>query len=300
MAAFYLSSIAHLHGTKNLVRELDEVGADNPRLLDDGLESYGVTTMSSIEMAGEVGARALAGGLVPDAIVYATETADGDGVRRNNVRLARAVDAPGAATQTVAGHGCANLGLLLGTVQGLFATTDVDTVLVVTADRVVGRGRMMDAELSVLSDGAAAALVTRHRPAGDGLVLLVNGMALRSDWRGDLTDNSPAAQRRNVLLGRSAVKAAREATGRGPRDFTHALFNNYRLPAQRFLTGAAGYSFDQLLPGRLAAHAHEFAADLLVNADLLAADGVLTAGDRLALVATGPHSWAVIDAEVVG
>jgi hypothetical protein len=27
-------------------------------------------------------------------------------------------------------------------------------------------------------------------------------------------------------------------------------------------------------------------------------DGVTTAGDRIALAATGPHSWAMIDLEV--
>jgi hypothetical protein len=76
-----------------------------------------------------------------------------------------------------------------------------------------------------------------------------------------------------------AVAALRTVSGREPKDFKRALFNNYRLSSQRFMAGAAGFLAHQLLPGPVAEYGHAFAADLLVSCDLFSGDGTLTPGD---------------------
>ncbi|MFB6396113.1 hypothetical protein [Polymorphospora lycopeni] len=302
MADIHLSSISYVHGDPRPVAGLGEPGCDDERLSQDGLRDYRETTASSLEMACDVGAKTLAAaGASPDFVLYATETPqEGEDALSTNARLAVALGIPGTVVLNLAGHGCGNLGLLVQVADALLSRHPAGSALIVTADRVAsGRGRMMTGPLSVLSDGAAAVLATREAPAARP-ALRVHGVAVRTDAQGGTADVSPAGQRRTVLLGRSAAAGLKEVTGLGPRDYTHALFNNYRLSSQRFLAGAAGFAAAQLVPGPVADHGHSFAADLLVNCALFARAGTFEPGARLALSATGPNSWALIDVEVVG
>ncbi|WP_344076892.1 hypothetical protein [Luedemannella helvata] len=295
----YLSSISYTYGEQRLIRELGEDGCDDARLKEERLEHYRATDVSSLDMARDVGARTLAAaGGTCDLILFATETRDGPEILTANAQLANALGLPGAIVMSVGGHACGNLGLLLQLARGLVATSAAESILIITSDRVVNRPRMMAGALSVLSDGAAAAYVSRERPAGPGPTFVVHGVAVSGDSRGGTADASPAAQLRTVQLGRAAAKGLKAATGRGPRDFTRVLFNNYRTASLRFLTGAAGFLSPQLLIGPVAEYAHSYAADLLTNLALMHDEGAITAGDRLALAATGPHSWAMIDVEV--
>lgn len=304
MAEFFLHAIAYEHGERRLIRDLDETGSADPHLTEDGLEAFRQTSESAVDMACRAASRTLAlSDAAPSAVIYATETAEPAGTRKTNVRIASAVGAETSVVLTAGGHGCANLGLLLMMAESMFAASDLASILLITADRAVGSKRMMASSVSALSDGAAAVLASRDRPAGAngaGPVLRISGSAAQHDWNGETGDGSMAAQRRQVRSARSAVDKLRQVTGRRPSDFTHVLFNNYRLSSQRFLAAAAGFSTEQVRYGRVAEHAHTFAADLLVNCALLAGDGAIKPGDRLALSPTGPHSWAVIDAEVVG
>ena len=296
----YLSSTSYTHGERRLIRDLGEVGADDQKLIDDRLEAYRETTASVLEMAIEVGARSLAAaGVSPDFVVYATESAGAEDAVVMSARLADGLGCPGSVVMSTAGHGCGNLGLLLHVADGLLGTARAASVLLITSDRVVSRPRIMASGLSVLSDGAAATLASREAPAGGSAGFLVRGLAMRCDWPAGPVGDQVAAQKRSVGLARSAAAALRSASGHGPRDFNHALFSNYRYSSQRFLAGAAGFAAAQLLTGPTDEYAHCFAADLLVNGDLLATAGAFAVGDRLAWSATGPHTWAMVDLEVM-
>ena len=111
---------------------------------------------------------------------------------------------------------------------------------------------------------------------------------------------SPKGQMRTVQLGRAVAAGLRDVTGLGPRDYTHALFNNYRHSSQRFLAGAAGFVAAQVLPAPAAEYGHAFAADLLVSCVLFSRADAFEPDARIALSATGPHSWTMMDVEVVG
>ncbi|MBF9129221.1 hypothetical protein I0C86_09565 [Plantactinospora sp. S1510] len=296
----YLSSTSYTHGERRLIRDLGEAGCDDPRLKDDRLEAYRETTASALAMATEVGARTVAAaGVSPDFVVYATESTDAEDALVRSARLADGLGCPGSVVMSVAGHGCGNLGLLLHVADGLLGTSRAASVLLITSDRVVSRPRIMADGLSVLSDGAAATLASREAPPGGSPGFLVHGLAMSCDWNADPGGDPISAQKRSVRLGRSAAAALRSASGHGPREFTRAIFSNYRYGSQRFLAGAAGFAPAQLLTGPTDEYAHCFAADLLVNCDLLATAGAFALGDRLALSATGPHTWAMVDLEVV-
>ncbi|BCJ68241.1 hypothetical protein [Polymorphospora rubra] len=301
MAHIHLSSISYVHGGPRPLAGLGEPGCDDELLTRDGLGSYRETTASSLEMACDVGAKTLAAaGVTPDFVLYATETPQqGETALATNADLAVALGVPGAVVLNLAGHGCGNLGLLVQVADALLSRHRAGSALLVTADQARGRPRMMTGPLSVLSDGAAAVLATREAPAA-GPALRVHGVAVRADAQGGAADVSPAGQRRTVLLGRSAAAGLKDVSGLGPRDYTHALFNNYRLSSQRFLAGAAGFAAAQLLPGPVGEYGHGFAADLLVNCALFFRAGAFEPGARLALSATGPNSWALIDVEVAG
>jgi 3-oxoacyl-[acyl-carrier-protein] synthase-3 len=290
----------YIHGQPDLVAQLGETGCAEPQLESDGLVVYRRSESTAGMMGAEVGRRALADAdVTPDFILYATETADGGLIAEANAYIADAVGLPHAVVVTVGGHGCGNLGPLLRTANALLTEGRVESILVLTADRVGPRRRLLPGALSVLSDGAAAVMATASPPARATPTFLLRGLAMSADARGGIADVGPMAQLRTVQLGRAAVAALRAGTGVGPKDFRYALFSNYRHSAIRFMAGAAGFSGDQLLPGPVAEFGHCFAADLLVNCDLMRAAGAFTTGDRLALSATGPHSWTLMDLEVV-
>jgi hypothetical protein len=129
-----------------------------------------------------------------------------------------ALGVPSAVVLTVAGHRCGNLGLLVCVARGLLDSSRAGSVLL-TSDRVESGPRMMAGDLSVLSDGAAAALATARRPHGAQPAFRVHRIAVSADSRGGTADVSPAAQRRTVQLGRSAVAGLR------PEKFTYVLVN---------------------------------------------------------------------------
>src|SRR6185369_9543360 len=133
----YLSSISYTHGERRLIRDLGEVGGDDPKLKEDRLEAYRETTASALEMAIEVGARSVAtAGVAPDFVVYATESAGAQEAVVMSARLADGLGCPGAVVMSAAGHGCGNLGLLLQVADGLLATSRAASVLLITSDRV--------------------------------------------------------------------------------------------------------------------------------------------------------------------
>jgi 3-oxoacyl-[acyl-carrier-protein] synthase-3 len=290
----YLSAITHLHGDARPISDLGEPESADPQLMDDLLETFRESTGDAIDMANEVGARTLAAAeVVPDVILWATESDLGGLASRAGMRLANSLGCPSAVVLIVGGHSCGNLGLLVQLARGLLARSSA--ILLITSDQIGSEPRMMPDGLSVLSDGAAAALATRNAPAAGSPTFLVHDLSISVDTAGSTSSAGLGAQRRAVQLGRKTV--ARSA--RSPKDFTWALFGNYRLSAQKFMCGAGGFSAQQLLVGPVQEYAHTFAADLLVNCDLLTRAGDIKPGDRLALSATGPNSWALIDLEVI-
>jgi 3-oxoacyl-[acyl-carrier-protein] synthase III len=289
----YLSAISHLHGDARLISDLGEPECDDPQLMDDLLETFRESTGDVLDMAAEVGTRTLtAAEAVPDVIIWATESDLGVLVSHAGTRLANSLGCPSAAVLVVGGHACGNLGLLMRLAQGLIASSSA--ILLITSDLIGSEARMMPDGLSVLSDGAAAVLATRDAPAAGSPTFVVHDVSISVNTADSTTSAGLGAQRRTVRLGRKAVAGS----ARSPKDFTWALFNNYRLSAQKFMCGAGGFSAQQLLLGPVQEHAHAFAADLLVNCDLLTRAGDIKVGDRLALSATGPNSWALIDMEV--
>ncbi|MEU7575495.1 hypothetical protein [Micromonospora sp. NPDC049240] len=291
----YLSAIAHLHGDARPVTDLGESECTDPQLKEDLLETFRESAGDVVTLAADVGTRTLAAAnAVPDVVVWATESDLGGSAADAGARLAGSLGCPSSVVLLVGGHACGNLGLLVQAARGLLATSP--TVLLITVDRAGSRRRMMPDGLSVLSDGAAAALATRDAPAAGSPTFAVHGVSISVNITGSTGSAGLGAQRRVVQLARKAVAQS----SRSPKDFTRALFSNYRLSAQKFMGGAAGFTAQQLLVGPVAEHAHTFAADLLVNCDLLARAGDVEPGDRLALSATGPHSWALIDVEVRG
>jgi len=222
-----------------------------------------------------------------DSLVYVSEN-DPDAV----TALPALLDELGlefATALSVAGHECGNLGPALSCTADAIAAGRAETVLVVLADHAGARGRLMNNRLSVFSDGAAAFVLGRNRPATAHLELLGVDVA-RVPGGGDLLATARSAQGSVArLLQRSNVTVAEIAA---------VAFANYRWDAQRFLAAATRLPPDRVLCPDVADVAHCFSADVPVKLSGVLcdsdADGAVDDGGVVLGLVTGPWSWSSV------
>ncbi|MEK8174186.1 phosphopantetheine-binding protein [Streptomyces sp. M19] len=292
----YVSAIAYTHGERRPIRDLDEPTPEDFTLPVNGLAYYRVSDLPAWELGAVAGQRTLAEvSAPPDLLVYVNENdaSSADSLARIALRLGL----PEVDQLAVSGHGCGNLGPALRVAGQALASGDSERVLLIAADRVE-LGHVLNNGLSVLSDGAAACLLTAARRSCRPLL---PGGGGRDE--NPCRERSAAAPDRGLLsmlgLAEDCVEEVLRKTGRRLDDFDGVVFGNYRAVSQKFLAAAMGLSDDRLLLGDIADLAHSFSADLLVTLEQLSTAGRLKAGARVLAAATGPHSWSVLAADHV-
>lgn len=220
-----------------------------------------------------------------DALVYVSEN-EADAV----TVLPALLDDLGldlATALAVSGHECGNLGPALNSAADAITAGRAETVLVVLADHADDRGRLMDNGLSVFSDGAAAFLLGKDRPAGEHFELLGVDVTRTPSAGSNLLATARAAQ--------GSVAGLLQRCNLTGGDVAAVAFANYRWDAQRFLAAATRLPPEHVLRPDVADVAHCFSADVPVNlaGALSDADQVSDGAAVLGLV-TGPWSWSTI------
>jgi 3-oxoacyl-[acyl-carrier-protein] synthase-3 len=291
----FLSGLASSLGERRPVEDLTaQIGAQLVReLRDDGVRAFLQSDDASWMLAARSARQTLdqVPGHEPDAVVYATDTNYEMPVSRLLAAFLAEVDLPRTRAVAVGGHSCGNFGPALQVAVDTIAAGQATNVLLVTADHADPGVRLLDNGLSVLSDGAASCLVHTREATADYALL---DLSAQNDVGVYLATNDLRAKRELVHAVSRSTEATLAATGLRLDEFEAVLVNNYRRPSQRFLTLAVGDIRLGVPDEILAEIGHSFAADLLINLQLLQEGGRLADGERLLLLGTGGRSWSLV------
>ncbi|MER7705184.1 hypothetical protein ABTX81_20100 [Kitasatospora sp. NPDC097605] len=299
--AVYLSGIAVELGRRVPIAELDDpsVAAELENLHAGGLRHCRVAGQDVVELAA-AGARrtlAAAGLTAVDAVVHATDSPYRETATKDGWAVLAGAGVPTAPTVVVGGSASANLAAALRVATGLLTAERLDTVLLVSADRVTGAGRYQPVGVTVLSDGAAACVVGA-RPYGPAYRVLGVSTAIKADAV-EVSNSLKAAQL--VKLG---VTEARERLLRTlpepDRGFRHLITGNYSLATRTFLARLCGTDPAAVHTPAVAELGHSYSADLLHGLESLRERGLVEEGERVLVLATSPRSWSMIALEYAG
>lgn len=292
MNPVHLSAIEYVHGDREKLALLDEQMVVDLSLPVHGLAHYRISEHEIWELAAMAGEHCLAAANEsPDLLIYVSE--DDGQVPASLAKIAERLGLPTVAHLSVSGHDCGNLGPALRTAGDALDSGRHERVMLILSDRALPGGRVMKNGMSVFSDGAAACLVTREEPQTTGPRFAVESVTTRADFRIVPPEQAMLAK---AELATACVADLMAGTGRGPRDFQHVVFGNYRISAQQFLTMAMGFPARNLLLGEIADLGH-CSSDLLVTLRQRADDGSISSGSRVLGAAIGPHSWSLLSVE---
>jgi 3-oxoacyl-[acyl-carrier-protein] synthase III len=301
----YISDIGHAVGERFPIADLPEVKAAGTaeRLAAEGLDSVRVSDAEPWELAALSAERTLesrAGTDLVGSVFYATDSFTADSA---NVKApARFLDRLGLGRVPLRGvglEGCANAGALLMAAGNAVAAGVTPGALCVTTDRAVPGGRLMGANVSVLSDGAASCLV-RGEPPATGFRLVAFGSAVEGGmYRLSVaTDTMAVVKATAAGIGRAVSEAFDRATlDRGA--VSHVVCNNYGRTSLKIFCAAAQVPFDALFTGNIARMGHCFAADTLINLASLAEGGTISPGERCLTLWSGFNNWSAAIVEYV-
>jgi len=86
----------------------------------------------------------------------------------------------------------------------------------------------------------------------------------------------------------------RELTGLAAGDYRHLVVNNYCLSTVRVLAYQLGFDVKQLWLDNVPRFSHAHVADILVNLADMAGAGVVSPGDRVMALGSGPVTWGLM------
>ncbi|MGV9435703.1 hypothetical protein [Nocardia sp. NPDC003648] len=166
MTTAYLHSITWAHGEKQSF--LDEIDADpalRARTGAEGIEYYFRADCAPWQLAHEAATTTLRRADLDisqvDLILYSTESTDTRAdISRDPNRFADALGGRTTPLIAVTGNVCANFGAALATARNAVRSGEHRTVLIVTTDIWDDRPRLVDAGTCLMSDAAAAAIVS--------------------------------------------------------------------------------------------------------------------------------------------
>ncbi|HZM75638.1 MAG TPA: 3-oxoacyl-[acyl-carrier-protein] synthase III C-terminal domain-containing protein [Candidatus Limnocylindrales bacterium] len=291
MTEVYLSRIGVALGEPVPIAELPEVVAAGSaaNLEKEGLSRCLVSDRAPWELAIEAARRTL--GEPPsnvDAVVYVYDSYPDDPAPL------RVLEATGLAQIPFYGAGmagCGNLSTALQAARCLVLAGVARTVLVITADACPPGRRLMGANLSVLSDGAASCLVSAE-PGEGAFRLLDVRTAVEASLHALALDSQTLPVLKATAFGiRRMGTALFDAGGFSGSEVAHLITHNYGGSAVRIMASAIGVPADRIWCPTAADIGHCFAADALINLAALGESGALRSGDRLLALMTGTAVW---------
>lgn len=306
MSGLWIGGIGYALGERHAVAGLDDGrnGDTLQRLTQNGVTSYRRSLAGVDRMAEQALSQALAAwGGDPadiDLVLVCSEgfnQPDGEGGD-----IVRAIGRTGLSKAPIVGvtlSGCANLAPALRFARGLFSE-GVRHVALVAADRCPdSRSRITDWDLAVLSDGAAACIVS---PTPQNAEYRVLGLGHIADPT--ITALDPVAARPRILFRiatgvQRALAAARADAAADFGPLSSLLITNTRQDAMRFFASHCGLADGGVYLDGLDDAGHCFSADLLISlkrsADWRAAQG----GGPFLGLSLGPAAWGALLLETV-
>ncbi|MGV9295809.1 hypothetical protein [Amycolatopsis sp. NPDC003676] len=288
-AEVYLSFVEYTVGTEVPIGDLSDeaVARELDTLRDQGVRTSRVAERSLLEMAAESASRTCrsAGGAAVDSVVFSTETLFGRGVSEALSEFLVRLGTPLTPALAVGGAGIGDAGPGLATARNLIRAEGASSVLLVTADAVAAGSRYLTSGTTVLSDGAAACLLTRE-PAERSFKVLGLAPSRR-------TDNTAGAEAAAGLVGR-AVSNAFDGLPIDVGDCRYLLTGHYGRDVWQLVASAANVGPENVYRPLADEVGHCFAVDVLAGLGRLAEDRTSAAGDVVLLVTTGPRSCTAV------
>ncbi|MEV7339974.1 hypothetical protein [Streptomyces sp. NPDC093544] len=275
-----------------------ELVAHADALTEGGMAYARVSDGSVTGLAAAAARAALASGGHPPvgSVVYTTDSLYETTATKDLWRLLTDAGLPRTPGAVVGGSASANLAPALRTAHGLLATEGLETVLLVTADRITDGTRYQPVGVTVLSDGAAACLIGSV-PHGPGYRLLASATVVEAD-AAEVSNSIKAA-----ALVKSGVTRARAELDRRladpERPFRHLVTGNYSRATRTFLSRLCGTAPADPYTPDVAEVGHSFSADLLRGLADLMEQKLVEPGDRVLVLATSPRSWSMLAVEYV-
>lgn len=292
----YLHGISYAVGAREPIETLAPL-REEPDVLRDmyglGLGHYCRSEQTPLQLAAEVVAETLAqipvGAAEIDLLVYASSSPETGALAGGEfLRFCERFGLTGATPIGVTLAECANFGSALRIAHSLVAAGSARNVLVVTADACPDPyARILRDALSVLSDGAAACLVTSAEPSRievlgsnqgtNQLIRIAKGPGLAGLTKRGLS---------------RAVADMLDRAGVRREEVRRIIANNVNGEAVRFMAECAGLDHDLCYLDNLADYAHVHSADNLINLQTYLEDGVAP-GEIVMTISHGFGTWGV-------
>ena len=300
----FISGLQHALGEPLPLEELPEVQAagEASALAADGLRLVRASDLEPWELAAQ-SAELTVASLDRESITsvfYATDTFWPDGAADR--APARFLDQLGLQRTPLRGigfEGCGNAGGLIAAAADALESGTATTTLCVTTDCAAAGERLMGANVSVLSDGAASFIVSRTRPSS-GFRVLAIGRAIEAGMhRLDVATDTMAVVKATADGIRRATSLALEQADLDTSSISHVVANNYGRTSLRIFCGAGRVPFDLLYVANVEEVGHCFAADSLINLQSLAEREVVLSGERCLVLGSGFSNWSAAIVEYV-
>lgn len=275
MAASYLSAIEYQLGEPVAIETL-AAGADEAEreridfLRREGMAHFRRTAQTPKELALAAARRTLdSSGLAVgdvDLILYASSSFHTHDASRRDVQLfCQELGAGATSVAGVTGMECANVALAIRTAGAYLSAGLARTVLVVTTDRCAAdQSRVLSPPVGVMSDGAAACIVSAELRAGFEIV----GQAARVDHALRVTDRQEhftTIVKRTALGVSDTLRALFAQCAIAGADVEQAFTNNVVSSFLQLFASQGRIPAERIYRRNLAPNGHVYSADVLVN-----------------------------------
>jgi len=292
----FVSSFSFNVGERTAIGDLADpaVSANIDELHREGIRFCRVSDQPAYELAASAARGSLAAaGVDPTSAIYCAESPGAESFCDDVWSFLLMAGLPSIPSVVISGNACANVVPALTVARNTVLSDPEARVLVVSTNRREYATRFLANGTSVLSDGAAACLVS-GRPYGDGFRLLGVGDAMTADFPGAGT---VSAGIRAVMRG--VKRAALGLPQVDHRGYDVMVTGNYAASVRRLFATAAGVDA-HVLHDRLAEDiGHCSSADLLIGLADAKEDGHMQPGDRVLVLGASPRSWSCAELEYV-
>ncbi|WP_273761794.1 3-oxoacyl-[acyl-carrier-protein] synthase III C-terminal domain-containing protein [Nostoc sp. UHCC 0926] len=297
----YLSSIAYNLGNFYSIEEINEL-RDKPEVLESlltlGLDKYSKSNLTTLEMARESGIQTLdkanISGKEIDVLIYATYSL-WDFQSSPFVEIGHLIHELGLKNAYPIGtflSGCGNLQTAIRIATNLIRGEECKNILIITADKFSeNTSRLVQPNVSVLSDAAASCLITNDEVQGGFEVLSTNQVMNSEISYFDPIQHSLEIFERILAGSQKAFQQALQAIDKESNHFRLIITNNYNLSVTKSLCANLDFYPDQAYTDNIPRFAHASAADNLINLHDLSVSNPLFANDLILLLGTGPMTW---------
>ncbi|MDJ0800855.1 MAG: 3-oxoacyl-[acyl-carrier-protein] synthase III C-terminal domain-containing protein [Calothrix sp. MO_167.B12] len=297
----YLTAISYELGDFHSIKEIDEL-KEKPQVLETlltlGLEKYSKSYLTTLEMAKKSALATLEKTKISakniDLLIYASYSF-WDLESPGFIEIGRLIDELGLENAYPIGtflSGCGNLQTALRMATNFIQSEECKNILIITVDRFSEKqSRIVQPNVSVLSDAAASCLLTSSEVKGEFEILCTS-----QNMDATISSLDPNSQSLEILEKITdgtyqAFEKALKTTGKEAKDIRTIITNNYNISVTKSLCASLGFDIYQAYTKNISRFAHASAADNIINLSDFALENSLLSNDLILLLGTGPSTW---------